>query len=240
LQSLKANSDAESDTYRATDSDVGLVEKRRMAMVQPSLRDRLSHLGEQDAVPMAPQSPTGVDSRASFFGSPESGADARNQGSESPDRSQNRRFVHGALKHAFFTDPVALLVQVTTLRERPLVGLWRSVEEPEVSRNAEVDENTGLALTLVALGRDRACALVTLPQPTEAGEAYLIAMVSAAASYHYFILEAMLAPADDPGFGYLCEWTDERTHANPLIRVPATVPEFISAIQVQIGAAEGI
>lgn len=149
-------------------------------------------------------------------------------------RTHHYEFAHIALREMFFANPNGVLAAFTDKGERPAVELWNSVGKAVEGQGEELLASTGLATTLVTFASDRACALITLPRPTEELEAYFVALVSTPRAFRYVTLEKPAAPDSDSRFGLLCEWTEEGEHINPRIPVPVGLSDFIREVRLYV------
>ncbi|HSK47404.1 MAG TPA: hypothetical protein VLA05_05295 [Coriobacteriia bacterium] len=148
-------------------------------------------------------------------------------------RSHHYEFAHHALRKAFYAHPNETLATLTAKQELPLIDLWRRVGRAGVAGGREALDPRDLSVTLVSFARDQACALVTLPRPSQDPEAYYVALVSTASTFRYFTLERPALAETEAGvdFGLLGEWTADGTHLDTMIEVAATVPGFATAVR---------
>jgi len=134
----------------------------------------------------------------------------------------------------FFANPNGVLAALTDRRELPLSELWDAVGRLVAQQGEERLSSAGLSVMLITFASDRACALVTLPEATEASEACFVALVSTPESFRFVTLERPSEPDSDPRFGLLCEWTAEGVHVDPRIPVPVTPSDFLREVRLYV------
>jgi hypothetical protein len=154
-------------------------------------------------------------------------------------RPHHYEFVQSALREAFFANPHKLLAELTGKRDRPLIALWRSVGALMATQGEAVLPSTGLSTTLVNLGHEQACVVVSLPTPAECGESYFAALATTSGTFRYLTLERPSIPAFEEGTacGELRENTPHGDRHDLGISIPARMSEFVYAVRAHLDAS---
>jgi hypothetical protein len=158
-------------------------------------------------------------------------------------RCHHYTLAHLALRDAAFQHPVAFLGLLASPRAQAfLTEVYRSVEDH--CREREPRPSFGpedLKIHTVRAGR-YPCAVVEMPAPRSAAEAYFVAAVLLAdpaeelpdpkdVQLRYFTLEEGFVFPGAPPRTVLAEWTADRTHVNFGDGPPPQVTAFVAAIE---------
>jgi hypothetical protein len=140
-----------------------------------------------------------------------------------PMRGARYTFTHLNLRKKFFADPEKLIGKIRADGNRYLREVWVNEEKGSQPDSEKIDYQT--------TGTEPVLHIITMPEPIDLTDAYMIALVIKDEEPRYFVLEKTITYMNSDN-ALLCEWTKRGKHMNyGLTTTEPSVENFVEVIK---------